>query len=118
MQTNLINLQSSETSVAQIVAHALIEGCNEAVKDRVSRIKNLWETLWENERALPAEILNALGSNATRVFQAAGLARNDLEAIAALANATAANLLGNEKYLTPALPVTYHADGTVTLTNA
>lgn len=118
MQTNLINLQPSETPVAQIVAHALIDGCNEAVKDRVCRIKNLWETLWQNERANPAEILNSLGSSATRVFQAAGLARNDLEAIAALANTTAANLLGDEKYLTPALPVTYHANGTVTLTNS
>jgi ABC-type branched-subunit amino acid transport system substrate-binding protein len=101
---------------SQVVAEAIVQGCNAALNDRVSRIKNLWETLWENERATPAHILAALGTNASKIFQAAALARADLEAIATLAGTTPTALLGHAKYLTPKLAITFHQDGRVTLT--
>lgn len=100
---------------AQVVAEAIVQGCNAALTDRVSRIKNLWETLWENERATPAEVLAALDVNARKIFQAAALARADLEAVATLAGTTPTALLGDAKYLTPKLPVTFHDDGRVTI---
>ena len=94
---------------------ALQEGVNAGLADRVSRMKNLWETLWENPRATPTEILAELGPKATTLFQVAGKARADLEEMAKLAGTTAEVLLGDAKYLTPAAPVTFHQDGTVTL---
>jgi len=100
---------------AQEVVKALQEGVNAGLADRVSRMKNLWETLWENPRATPTEILAELGPKATTLFQVAGKARADLEEMAKLAGTTAEVLLGDAKYLTPAAPVTFHQDGTVTL---
>jgi hypothetical protein len=112
---NLIPTPETPEPIAHIVANAIIEGCNAAVKDRVERMKNLWETLWENDRATPAEILMALGTNAATIFQAAALARTDLEAIANLANTTSEALLGDAKYLTTAFPVTIENNGTAIL---
>ena len=100
---------------AEVVAETIVEGCDAALKDRCERMKNLWSTLWENERATPAQILTALGTNARTVFLAAKAARDDLEAVAALAGKTPAGLLGDAKYLSPKLPVTFHSDGRVTL---
>lgn len=100
---------------AEIVAQTLIDGTNAGLKDRVDRLKNLWETLWENERATPAEILAALDTRAVKLFQAAGQARDDLIALATIAGTTAEALLGDPKYLTPKQPVIFHQDGTVTL---
>lgn len=112
----IISVTEPTEAPAQLVADAIVEGCNEALTDRVKRIKNLWETLWENERATPAQILAALGTNARKIFQAAALARADLEAVATLAGTTPTALLGDAKYLTPKAAVTFHADGRVTLT--
>jgi hypothetical protein len=113
----LITVSEPVEPPAQIVADAIFEGCNAALQDRVARIKNLWETLWENERATPAQILVALGTNAHLVFQAAALARTDLEAVAELAGITPMALLGDAKYLTPKFPVTFFPDGSAVLTN-
>jgi hypothetical protein len=101
---------------AQEAAASIAAGCNDAIQERVLRLKNMWSTLWENERATPEQILAALGTNASKVFQAAALARTDLEAIATLAGTTPAILLGDAKYLTPKLAITFHQDGRVTLT--
>jgi len=113
----IIPVTESTQDPAHVVAEAIAQGCNAALTDRVSRIKNLWETLWENERATPAQILAALGTNASKVFRAAALARTDLESIATLAGTTPAILLGDAKYLTPKLAITFHQDGRVTVTN-
>jgi len=115
-QTLIPSTPEVEKPKAEMVAQALVDGVNAGLTDRVSRFKNLWETLWENDRAEPAEILAALGPKAMIVFQAAGAARTDLDAMAELAGTTAEALLGDAKYLTPKLPVTFHQDGTVTIT--
>jgi|GEM_PF-2865253 len=106
---------AAEKPPAQIVADTLVDGVNSGLQDRIARFRNLWETLWENPRATPPEILAALGTNGVRVFQAAGAARADLDAIAAIAGTTTEALLGDAKYLTPKLPVVFSADGTVSL---
>jgi hypothetical protein len=111
----LFVIEQEEPDAAEVVAEALMEGANVGLADRVARMKNLWETLWENPRATPAEILAALGPKAKRLFQAAGQARADLEVMAGLAGKTTVELLGDAKYLTPKFPVTFHSDGTVTL---
>lgn len=113
----LISVTVTSDPPAAIVAESIVDGCNAALKDRCDRIKNMWSMLWENERATPAQILAALGTNARKVFQAAALARSDLEAIAALANTTPAALLGDSKYLSPKFAVTFFPDGTAVLTN-
>jgi hypothetical protein len=115
-QAQLISVSDPVDPPATLAAQAIVDGCNAALNDRVQRVKNLWETLWENDRATPAQILAALGTNARRVFQAAALARSDLEAVATLAGKTPTELLGHAKYLSPKYPVTFHADGRVTLT--
>jgi hypothetical protein len=113
----LISVTQPTEPAADIVAESIVEGCNAALKDRCDRVKNLWEMLWENDRATPAQILTALGTNARKVFQAAALARTDLEAVATLANTTPAALLGDAKYLSPKYAVTFWPDGRATLTN-
>lgn len=116
-QAQLITVTDTIDPPATLAAQAIIDGCNAALLDRVARVKNLWETLWENERATPSQILTALGTHARRVFQAAALARSDLEAVAALAGKTPTELLGDAKYLTPKFPVTFFPDGRAVLTN-
>jgi len=113
----LISVTEPSVPAAEIVAEAIVEGCNSAVKDRCDRMKNMWSRLWENERATPAQVLTSLGTNARKVFQAAALARADLEAIATLANTTPTALLGDAKYLSPKYAVTFWPDGRATLTN-
>lgn len=101
---------------AEEVAKALQEGVNAGLVDRVSRMKNLWETLWENPRATPAEILAELGPKGRTLFLAAAKARTDLEELATLAGTTATALLGDAKYLAPKLAVEINAEtGVVTL---
>lgn len=116
-QAQLISVAAPTETPAALAAEAIVDGCNAALNDRVQRVKNLWETLWENDRATPAQILAALGTHARRVFQAAALARSDLEAVATLAGKTPTELLGHAKYLTPKFPVTFFPDGTAVLTN-
>lgn len=116
-QAQLITVTDTIEPPAQLAAAAIVDGCNAALNDRVARVKNLWETLWENDRATPAQILSALGPNARRVFQAAALARADLEAVATLAGKTPTELLGDAKYLSPKFPVTFFPDGRAALTN-
>ena len=111
----LFVIETEELTAAELAAGALIEGANAGLADRVARMKNLWETLWENPRATPAEILAALGTKAKTLFIAAARARTDLEQMAILAGTTAEALLGDVKYLTPKFAVDVHADGTVTL---
>jgi len=102
---------------AEEVVRALEEGMNAAMLDRVARFKNLWETLWENPRATPAEVLAEWGPNAAKAFRLGALARADLEATAREAGTTAEALLGDAKYLTPKFEVTInHETGFVTLT--
>lgn len=111
----LFVIEQAAPDPAVVAAEALIEGANVGLADRVARMKNLWQTLWENPRATPAEILAALGPRAKKLFQAAGQARADLEVMAGLAGKTTVELLGDAKFLTPKFPVTFHTDGTVTL---
>ena len=114
-QPLLFVIETPDIPEAQVVAQALIDGANAGLGDRVARMRNLWETLWENPRATPAEILAELGPKAKTLFQAAAQARTDLEIMAQLAGTTATALLGDAKYLNPKQPVTIHPDGTVTL---
>lgn len=101
---------------AQEVVRALEEGMNAAMWDDVARMKNLWETVWENPRATPAEVLAEWGPDAAKAFRLGALARAHLEAIAEEAGTTAEVLLGDSKYLTPKLPVNInHETGFVTL---
>lgn len=112
----LITVAAPTETPAQIVAEAVIDGCNAGLNDRVSRMKNLWETVWDNPRATPVQIFAALGTKGKIVLQAAGQVRADLTALANISGTTAEALLGDAKYLTPRYPVTIHADGHVTVT--
>jgi hypothetical protein len=100
---------------AKVVADTLVDGVNAQLATRVAALKNLWETLWENPRATPAEILAELGPRGGLVLLAGSLAVDDLEACAAAAGTTATALLGDDKYLTTPVPITVGEDGTVTL---
>jgi hypothetical protein len=111
----LFQKQTSEPTPAELVAEALLDGTNAGLADRVNRMKNLWETLWENPRATPAEILAELGTKAFTLFQAAGAGVADLETLAKLMGTNAEELLGDVKYLSAAAPVNFNPDGTVTL---
>jgi hypothetical protein len=115
MSIHIFPVQSAQPPAAEIVAQTLVDGVNAGLESRVSQMKNLWETLWENPRATPAEVLLALGTNAGKLFLAAVKARADLIEMATLAGTTAEQLLGDSKYLSPKFPVTVHANGTVTL---
>ncbi len=112
---NLFPTNETPPTPAQHVAQLLVSGVNEGLAHRVAQMRNLWELLWQDPRATPAEILAELGTKATLLFQAASKARADLEQMAALAGTDAATLLGDAKYLAPAAPVTFHANGSVTL---
>lgn len=104
-----------EKTQAERVAEAIIAETNRHFPQRLETFKALWEQLWENPTATPAEILAAWGTNAKLMFQAAGAERTWITTIATATGTTAEALLGSDKYLNPALPVTFHPDGTVTL---
>ena len=104
-----------EKTQAERIAEAIIAESNRHFPQRLETFKNLWSLLWENDTATPAEILEAWGTNAKLMFQAAGAERAWVTTIATALGTTAEALLGSDKYLNPALPVTFHANGTVTL---
>jgi hypothetical protein len=112
----LISVAAPTQTAAQIVAEAVIDGCNAGLNDRVSRMKNMWETVWDNPRATPPEIFAALGTKGRVVLLAAVQVRADLTALATLSGTTAEALLGDAKYLSPRYPVTIASDGRVTVT--
>lgn len=97
------------------IADAMVADCNRMFAERIARFKDLWLQLWENPTATPAEILEGYGVRGKIMFQAAGAERTWITTIATALGTTAEVLLGDVKYLTPAQPVTFHADGTVTL---
>lgn len=107
--------QPPEQTQAERVAEAIIAESNRHFPQRLDTFKNLWSMLWENDTATPADILAAWGTNAARMFIAAGAERTWIITIATALGTTAADLLGDDKYLEPAQPVTLHPDGTVTL---
>jgi hypothetical protein len=104
-----------EKTQAERIAEAIIAESNRHFPQRLDTFKNLWSLLWENDTATPADILAAWGINAKLMFQTAGAERAWITTIATALNTTPEALLGDAKYLTPALPVTLHPDGTVTL---
>lgn len=104
-----------EKTQAERIAEAIIAESNRHFPQRLDTFKNLWSLLWENATATPAEILAAWDTNAKLMFQAAGAERAWVTTIAAALGTTPEELLGDAKYLTPAQPVTFHQDGTVTL---
>ena len=104
-----------EKTQAERVAEAIIAESNRHFPQRLDLFKNLWSMLWENDTATPAEILTAWGTNAKLMFQAAAAERTWIVTLATALSTTPEALLGDAKYLTPAQPVTFHPDGTVTL---
>jgi hypothetical protein len=104
-----------EKTQAERIAEAIIAESNRHFPQRLETFKNLWSLLWENDTATPAEILEAWGTNAKLMFQAAGAERQWVTTIAAALGTTAEELLGDAKYLTPKQPVTFHQDGKVTI---
>lgn len=104
-----------EKTQAQRIAEAIIAESNRHFPQRLDTFKNLWEMLWENDTATPSEILAVWGTNARLMFQAAAAERTWITTIAAATGTTPEALLGSDKYLTPAQPVTIHPDGTVIL---
>jgi hypothetical protein len=104
-----------EKTQAERIAEAIIAESNRHFPQRLDTFKNLWEQLWENDTATPADILAAWGTNAKLMFQAAGAERAWVTTIATALGTTAEALLEDAKYLTPKQPVTFHPNGTVTL---
>lgn len=104
-----------EKTQAERIAEAIIAESNRHFPQRLDTFKNLWSLLWENDTATPAEILAAWGTHAKLMFQAASAERTWITTIAAATGTTPEALLGSDKYLHPAAPVTFHPDGTVTL---
>ena len=105
-----------EKTQAERIAEAILAESNRHFPQRLDTFKNLWSLLWENATATPAEILAAWGTNARLMFQAAAAERTWITTLAAALNTTPEALLGDSKYLTPAAPVTFHPDGSVTVT--
>lgn len=104
---------------AEVVAASLVELVNDQVPKRVSSLIVAWETLWENPRATPQEIFDALharqpGSGAL-VLLAGSLCVQDLENIANAIGATFEELVGESKYYTTKIPFTLNQDGSITL---
>lgn len=104
-----------EKTQAERIAEAIVAEVNRNFAQRVKTFKSLWEQLWENDTATPAEILAALGTDARLVFVAAGSEANWFITVATAQGTTAEALLGDDKYLTVAAPVTFRTDGTITL---
>jgi hypothetical protein len=104
-----------EKTQAERIAEAIIAESNRHFPQRLDTFKNLWSLLWENDTATPADILAAWGTNAKLMFQVASAERTWIITLATALNTTAEALLGGDKYLNPALPVTFHPNGTVTL---
>jgi hypothetical protein len=99
----------------QRIADAMVTDCNRLFAERITRFKDLWLQLWENPTATPTEILEGYSTRGKIMFQAAAAERQWMTTIATALGTTPEALLGDTKYLTPAAPVTFHQDGTVTL---
>lgn len=101
--------------VAQIIADDLVNGVNPELDRRIEHFRNRWETLWENKRKTPAEIVEKMGTRAGRFFLASSIERAYFQSIANATGLTLSQLLGDDKYTTPKYQVTVNEDGTATI---
>lgn len=116
METLIPPPPEPEITQAKRVADAIIAESNRQFPQRLAVFKSLWEQLWENPTVTPAEVLAEWGTDAKLMFQVAGAERQWITTVAGALGKTAAEVLGDTKYLSPALPINPpHDDGTVTL---
>jgi hypothetical protein len=116
METLIPPPPAPEITPAKQVADAIIAESNRQFPQRLAVFKSLWEQLWENPSATPAQVLAEWGTNAKLMFQVAAAERQWIITVATALGKTPAEVLGDSKYLSTALPINPpHEDGTVTL---
>ena len=87
---------------------------NDQLRQRIAVHKQVYDVLWNDTRATPAEILAALGTNAKTIFTVSQANKAHLTAIASLMGKTIDDLVP-VKYQNPPVAITIHDDGTVTI---
>lgn len=101
-------------SPAKLIAAGLLDSIEREALRRSGEHSDQWRAFWESTEATPAEILAEMGTQASLFFTIAGANVEHINTIAQLVGKTAADFLPAET-LTVAQPVTFHEDGTVTL---
>ncbi|MBB5033177.1 hypothetical protein [Prosthecobacter vanneervenii] len=117
MQAQIFDSTSTPPSAAELTAKAMGEGIVNQIKARAADHIGKWNDLWRNPRpgATPAAILEKMGTDAAKVFAFAALNVAHIEQCAAMLGKQRSDFLPDE-YCSPALPITVHQDGTVTIT--
>jgi hypothetical protein len=106
---------------AKAAAIAVLGKINKVKSKAISDHKEAWSKIWDNPKASPQEIFDELGSEGGIVLVAGSLQVDYITLITDAINNrdgssyTAADWLGDPKYLTTGKPVTVNEDGTVTV---
>ncbi len=103
------------TPPATLIATSLLAAANHESDRRIHFHKSCFDTVWRNPDASPADIIEALGSNAVTYFQAASESVRHIAEIAALSGIPLDDLLSPEDREMPS-EVIFHEDGTATVT--
>lgn len=111
---DLIPVSRPVPTVQQQIAESVITTLNEELKRRIAVHKQCFDMIWHEQRATPAQILAALGTNAKLVFLTSAENKAHLTHLATLVGKTLDDFLPTEYQTTPQA-VTLHDDGTVTL---
>lgn len=90
----------------------VIKQMNQTIyQQRVMFVKDSFNKVWNNSRFTPAQMIEAMGAEATEMFQAHSEEQDFLTAIA-----TKSGLIYTR--LTPTQNITFNQDGSVTITGA
>ena len=109
------------TSAVKKASSSILNQIQRSKEGARRSLRDSWRLLWENEEASPQEIFDELGKDGKKVLLAGNVQRQYIQLIVDAENTltggskTSEDELGDTKYLAPALPVTIHEDGTVTV---
>lgn len=112
MPQNLISAPEETVNPAQVAAKQILERMHALAQDCLAGHQECFNALWNNHTATPAEILEALGSNAVSVFS------RGYDLVRFLLGADTGHPIASMEAseYTPPVAYTPHPDGTVTLT--
>ena len=110
-------IQRNINPKAYEAAESIINIINEVGNLLVENHKLAFNRLWNNPDATPEEIVEAMGVDATYVFQCALANLGVLSTCAGYTNRTLGDFMQPNEY-TPPKTINYNQDGSVTLTPA
>lgn len=113
----LIDALTTQQVASENIANTIISTINEELERRISLHIYLYSLLWNDATATPQAICDKLMSKGFKpavLFQLSAMNKANLESMCSLCGKQLSDFISVE-YLTPKLPFTINADGSITI---